>query len=137
MRIHVGVGLALLAVLILAYLVSSDDVAEVIWTLLGAGGSIYGGHAFKLRLDAERWRQRQGMNGLFALTTQTHAMLRGLGFLGQLLILASGVGAMLNWNRLIIIGAIIALAAVATFSAWFAERMAEKQTNYYLRHPEA
>lgn len=136
MKIHAAVGLAVLVVLVLAYFVPSDDTVEIVWTLFGAGGSVYAGHVFKRRWDAERWRQRQGMNGLFALTTQAHVMLRGLGFLGQLLILAGGLGAMLNWHRLVVIGSLIALAAVATFSCWYAERMADRQADYYIRHPE-
>lgn len=136
MRIHVAVGLAVLGVLVLAYLTPSDDWIEVLWTSLGAAGSVYAWHVWRRRVHADRWRRQQGLNSLFALTTQTHATLRGLGFLGQLLIAGSGVGAMLNWNRLIIVGSIIGLAIVATFSAWYAERMAEKQTTYYLKHPE-
>jgi hypothetical protein len=132
---HIAVILALLAVAVLAYLTPTDDPSEIIWTSLGAGGAVYAWHVWRRRRAADQWRKQQGMNGLFGLTTQTHAILRGLGFLGQILILISGVGAMLNWSRLVIIGLIIALAAVATFSCWFAERMAEKQTDYYLKHP--
>lgn len=136
MSVHVGVGLAVLGVLILASVVPSDDWVEVVWTALGAGGSVYAWHVFKRRLAAEQRRKERGINGALALTTQAHVALRGFGLLGELLILSSGLGAMLNWHRLLIIGAIIALAAVATFSCWYAERMAEKQTSYYLNHPE-
>ncbi len=136
MRVHFAVAFALLGVLALAYLTPSDDPAEIIWTSLGAGGLVYAWHVWTRRRAADQWRRQQGMNGLFGLVTQAHATLRGLGCLGQLLILLSGVGAMLNWHRLIIIGLIIGLAAVASFSAWYAERMADKQMDYYLAHPD-
>ncbi len=136
MSIHLGVGLAVLATFALAYLTPSDDLSEIIWTSLGAGGAVYAWHVWTRRRAADQWRKRQEMNGLFGLVTQAHATLRGLGFLGQLLILLSGVGAMLNWNRFVIIGLIIGLAAVASFSAWYAERMADRQTDYYLAHPD-
>lgn len=136
MRIHVAVGVAVLAVLILAWAVPTDDTIEVIWASLGAGGSVYAAHVWKRRRNADEWRKRLRMNGSFALTTQTHATLRGFGVGAELLILISGVGAMLNWHRFVIIGSLIALAALLTISAWYAERAAERQEQYYLTHKE-
>lgn len=137
--------LAVLAVLIFAYWhQDTSEPLEAFWACLGAAGAIYGASVWWRRLDFQQWWRGRGKNGLMALTIRGHVVLRGVGTLGQLLILASGLSAMatppsvrveLQVNDLIVTLCLIGLALLNTFSCWFAEQIAEHQYDYLLKHP--
>jgi hypothetical protein len=132
-----AVGLAVLGVVIIASLKPTGaDLVEVVWTSLGAGGSVYAWQIWRRRVAMDRWRKANHVNGLFAITSQQHAVLRGVGFWIQVCIAAAGLGAMFNLNRLLIIGLLIAVAGLCTLSAWYAERKAEQASQYIHLHQE-
>lgn len=143
---HVGtVLLALFAVLLVAMLnPDTADPGEVFWAGMGSTGLVYAGAVWRLRLDVDRWRRQQGLNGFLALTTGPHVFLRGLGVLGQVLILVSGLAAMLTppvqrnleLGYAVIGGCVMLLGVVLWVSSWYAEQIAERQTDYVLKHPE-
>lgn len=132
----VAVGVAVLAVLTVAFFAGRTDPAEILWTECGAVGSVYGWLAWRRRWLLNEWRKRNHINGLFAIVCEQHVNLRGLGFGAQILILIGGFGAMLDWHRWIIIGSVIGVAVLATLSVWYAERKAEQQAAYVSKHPE-
>lgn len=137
MTLHLVVAAAVAAVVVLGVTRPwPPDPVEVIWTTLGAGGTVYAAHVFRRRWLAELWRRRENLNGLIRLIMRGHLVLRGLGFIVQLLMLFAGIGAMLNWNRLILLWTLIGVAALTSLGSWYAERTAREQELYYRRHPE-
>lgn len=130
------VGLAILAVLIIAHLKPTGaDAAEIVWTALGAAGAVYGWPVWRHRVAVDRWRKAAKVNGLFAIVSQQHAVLRGTGFWIEVCIAGAGLAAMLNWSRYLILGLLIAMAGLCTFSTWYAERKAEQASRYLVDHP--
>lgn len=142
----IQICLALLGVLLLAYLESETaDRVETGWTMLGAGGTVLGAKIWWHRHAINQWRKRTHRNGLFALIAEQHDMLRLAGLLIELLILGSGISAMatppsvrpeVRANDQMTALCIILIGVVATYSAWYAERMAELQSAYIHAHPE-
>lgn len=132
-----AVSLAVLVPVGLAFLAPTDpDPIVVVWTALGTGGAVYAWQIWRRRLRVEHWRKASRINGLFAITSEQHARLRGLGFWIQVCIAAAGFAAMFNAGRLVVIGLLIVVAALCTVSAWFAERKAEQAARYVHLHPE-
>jgi len=141
------VGLALLAVLALGYLQPSEyaEPMETLWAALGACGSVYAAQAWWRRLEMDRWRRRERYNGLFAMACQQHLVLRMLGLIVELLILAGGLAAMLTppsirpelrANEVFTTATLIGIGVVSTFAVYFAERQAIAMARYVVVHPE-
>lgn len=145
-RLPATCGLAVLAVLVFAHWQGDTaDPIEVFWACLGGVGGVYGAAVWWRRVQFSRWWHGQSRNGLMGLTVQSHVVLRGLGALSQLLILTSGLTAMtapasvrreLQINDLVTTVCVIGLGVLSTLACWYAERVAERQVDFILRHPE-
>lgn len=140
-----AVDLAVLAVLVLAHFHPETAAPiEVIWAAMGAGGSVYAAHAWWRRWAVDRWRQQAGFNGLFALTSRQHWVMRLLGLIVELLILVSGISAMLTplsirpevrLDDLVTTVSVIGIAVASTSGAWYSEWIAERQSEWVQEHP--
>lgn len=131
-----AVGASVLGVVGVAVALKRNDPIEIIWTGLGAAGSVYAWQVFVRRWRVNEWRKAKQINGAFKITAEQHVVLRGLGFGIQLLILTAGLGAMFDVGRLFVIGALIGVASLAALASWYAERKADQQAEFFRTHPE-
>jgi|SRR5581483_3621650 len=143
-----AVGLAVLAVLVLAACAPPDyaEPIEVVWAVMGAGGSVFAFQITRRRWQVNAWRKREAINGLFAISAHGSAVLRTSGLVAEVLILLGGLSAMatppsirpeLRANDVLTTLTILGIGICLTFSAWYADRQADRQAEYVRQHPEA
>lgn len=140
------VGQAVLFVLIIAYFnQDTTEPVELLWTALGAGASAFSWIVVQRRWNVNAWRQHEGINGQFAISTTGSVVLRISGMISSLLIVASGISSMLTpasirpelkLNDLIVSLCLLGLGCSVTFSAWFANRQADRAADYQRAHPD-
>lgn len=141
-----GVSAAVAAVMLFGYVHRATTAPiELFWGALGAVAATYSSQVARRRWRLNGWRKAHGINGLFAIIAQGAAIQRTLGLAQGVLILVSGLAAMttpasvrpdLQFNDHLTAAAVIGLGLCITFSAWYADRLANQAVDYQQLHPE-
>jgi hypothetical protein len=133
-----AVALAVLAVLALGWLhPHPNDAWATLWASIGAGGGVFAVQFWVHARDVDAARVRDHINGLFQIGCQALLAQAYFGLAIQLLILSSGMLAMVGGPRWLIISMLVGIAVVAATASLVCQQKAEQGREWIRRHPEA